>query len=83
MLLPDRLLTFNEVAAFYRVHPETVRRMADRGELTRLKVGPHAVRFDPREVEAVVSLTERDPAVRPGHVEAATAVGVGRADGAG
>ena len=37
--LPDRLLTVREVAEWLRVHPNTVRKMADSGLLSAYRIG--------------------------------------------
>lgn len=50
---PAGLLTYREVAQTFKASPMTVRRMADRGELTAIKIG-RLVRFDPAEVAAVI-----------------------------
>jgi excisionase family DNA binding protein len=50
--LPDRLLTYDDVAEHFGVSYATVRRMVLRGELRRVKVGG-SVRFLPEDVAAV------------------------------
>jgi excisionase family DNA binding protein len=49
------LLTTDEAACLLRVHPRTVQRLVERGELCAVHLGA-AVRFDPLDVTA---LTER------------------------
>ena len=50
------LLTTNETAALLHVHPRTVQRLVERGQLEAIHLGT-AVRFDPADVAA---LTERE-----------------------
>jgi excisionase family DNA binding protein len=50
------LLTTNETAALLHVHPRTVQRLVERGQLEAIHLGT-AVRFDPGDVAA---LTERE-----------------------
>src|SRR5215218_9572053 len=47
------LLTTDEAAAVLRVHPRTVQRLVERGQLSAVHLGS-AVRFDPRDVEALI-----------------------------
>jgi excisionase family DNA binding protein len=50
------LLTTNETAALLHIHPRTVQRLVERGQLEAIHLGT-AVRFDPGDVAA---LTERE-----------------------
>lgn len=50
------LLTTSETAALLHVHPRTVQRLVERGQLEAIRLGT-AVRFDPGDVAA---LTERE-----------------------
>src|SRR5690348_12205099 len=50
------LLTTSETAALLRIHPRTVQRLVERGQLEAIHLGT-AVRFDPGDVAA---LTERE-----------------------
>ena len=50
------LLTTSETAALLQVHPRTVQRLVERGQLEAIRLGT-AVRFDPGDVAA---LTERE-----------------------
>lgn len=50
------LMTTNETAALLHVHPRTVQRLVERGQLEAIHLGT-AVRFDPGDVAA---LTERE-----------------------
>jgi excisionase family DNA binding protein len=50
------LLTTSETAALLHVHPRTVQRLVERGQLEAIHLGT-AVRFDPGDVAA---LTERE-----------------------
>ncbi|HEX5174681.1 MAG TPA: helix-turn-helix domain-containing protein [Gaiellaceae bacterium] len=50
------LLTTNETAVLLHVHPRTVQRLVERGQLEAIHLGT-AVRFDPGDVAA---LTERE-----------------------
>src|SRR5829696_742253 len=54
------LLTTNEAARLLRVHPRTVQRLVERGELSAVHLGS-AVRFDPHDVTDLVARV-KDPA---------------------
>jgi excisionase family DNA binding protein len=54
--VPPGLLTTHETAALLHVHPRTVQRLVERGQLEAIHLGT-AVRFDPGDVAA---LTERE-----------------------
>lgn len=54
--VPPGLLTTTETAALLHVHPRTVQRLVERGQLEAIHLGT-AVRFDPGDVTA---LTERE-----------------------
>jgi excisionase family DNA binding protein len=47
------LLTTHEAAAVLHVHPRTVQRLVERGELCAVHLGA-AVRFDPDDVDALI-----------------------------
>ena len=47
------LLTTHEAAVRLHVHPRTVQRLVERGQLSAIHLGS-AVRFDPRDVEALI-----------------------------
>jgi excisionase family DNA binding protein len=47
------LLTTHEAAARLHVHPRTVQRLVERGQLSAIHLGS-AVRFDPQDVEALI-----------------------------
>jgi excisionase family DNA binding protein len=51
--MTDILLTTSEVAAQLRVHPNTVRALAARGELVRVKLG-RSVRFRPDDIARII-----------------------------
>jgi excisionase family DNA binding protein len=55
------LLTTSEAARLLRVHPRTVQRLVGRGELRAVHLGG-AVRFDPRDVGALVERVKHSPA---------------------
>jgi excisionase family DNA binding protein len=55
-LVAPGLLTTSETAALLHVHPRTVQRLVERGQLEAIHLGA-AVRFDPGDVAA---LTERE-----------------------
>ncbi len=48
------LLTTNEAARLLRVHPRTVQRLVERGELSAVHLGS-AVRFDPHDIAGLVA----------------------------
>lgn len=55
---PDRLtplLTVTDVAEILGVTPRTVRRIADRGELPRVRLGRRSVRFEQSAVEEFIA----------------------------
>ena len=54
----DNLITVNEVAAYLRVNPMTVYRMANRGELPGIKVGD-LWRFKERDIAAWLEQQKR------------------------
>lgn len=49
---PRKLLTVSEVASEFGVHPQTVRRWADQGDLPSTRTLGGARRFDPAVVDA-------------------------------
>jgi excisionase family DNA binding protein len=52
------LLTTTEAAALLHVHPRTVQRLVDRGQLCAVHLGS-AVRFDPRDVDGLIDGVKR------------------------
>ena len=51
--IPDPLLTMNEVAAWLRIHPNTIRRWTDSGRLKHFRVGERGDRrFSVRDLRA-------------------------------
>jgi len=52
------LLTTVEAAALLHVHPRTVQRLVDRGQLCAVHLGS-AVRFDPRDVAGLIDGVKR------------------------
>ena len=62
---PTPLLTTQETASLLRVHPRTVQRLVERGELSAIHVGA-AVRIDPADVaELTARLKRRAEAPQP------------------
>jgi len=62
---PTALLTTQETASLLRVHPRTVQRLVERGQLSAIHVGA-AVRFDPADVaDLTARLKRRTEAPRP------------------
>lgn len=62
---PTALLTTQETASLLRVHPRTVQRLVERGQLSAIHVGA-AVRFDPADVaELTARLKRRTEAPHP------------------
>jgi excisionase family DNA binding protein len=55
---PAPLLTTREAACLLRVHPRTIQRLVERGELEAVHLGA-AVRFDPRDVAALTTRLKR------------------------
>lgn len=51
---PHQLATVDEVAAYCRVTPKTVRRWIDEGRLTRYTAGARLIRIDLDEVDAML-----------------------------
>jgi excisionase family DNA binding protein len=58
------LLTTNETAALLHVHPRTVQRLVERGQLEAIHLGT-AVRFDPGDVAALTEREKRLAAAAP------------------
>jgi excisionase family DNA binding protein len=58
----ERLLSAVEVAELIGCHPQTVYRMADRGELTRIHVGPRLVRYAKSELDQFLPEKNERPA---------------------
>ena len=54
-------MTTNEAASLLRVHPRTVQRLVERGQLTAVHLGA-AVRFDPKDVTGLISRVKHEPA---------------------
>jgi excisionase family DNA binding protein len=52
------LLTTSEAAGLLRVHPRTIQRLVERGELSSVHLGT-AVRFDPADVAELTSRLKR------------------------
>jgi excisionase family DNA binding protein len=52
------LLTTDEAAALLHVHPRTVQRLVERGQLCAVHLGS-AVRFDPEDVDVLVAEVKR------------------------
>jgi excisionase family DNA binding protein len=48
------LLTTEEAASLLHVHPRTVQRLVERGQLAAVHIGS-AVRFDPQDVDALIA----------------------------
>lgn len=62
---PTALLTTQETASLLRVHPRTVQRLVERGQLSAIHVGA-AVRFDPADVaDLTAKLKRRTEAPHP------------------
>jgi hypothetical protein len=61
------LLSAARVAELFDCNPATVWRLADRGVLTRIRIGPRMVRYRTDEVAALMTPTNAErPAVTPG-----------------
>ena len=49
--LPQRMLSVKEVASFFHIHPNTIRRWAKKGLLKSYSIGPqHSLRFRQEDV---------------------------------
>jgi excisionase family DNA binding protein len=55
---PTPLLTTQETASLLRVHPRTVQRLVERGQLSAIHVGA-AVRFDPADLADLTARLKR------------------------
>ena len=78
---PRRLLRPAEVAALLAITTRTVRALADRGDLRRVKLSARATRYELEEVETFIaertaSYNDARPADEPGAVT--TSAGLGR-----
>jgi excisionase family DNA binding protein len=71
------LLTTTEAAARLHVHPRTVQRLVDRGQLCAVHLGS-AVRFDPRDVDGLIEGVKRG---RPARAAAIPMRARGRSSG--
>lgn len=58
------LLTTDEAAALLHVHPRTVQRLVERGELCAVHLGC-AVRFDPQDIATLVERVKRGGRTAP------------------
>lgn len=58
------LLTTGEAANLLHVHPRTVQRLVERGQLCAVHLGS-AVRFDPRDVTGLIEQVKRRPTSPP------------------
>jgi excisionase family DNA binding protein len=58
------LLTTHEAATLLHVHPRTVQRLVERGELEAVRVGT-AVRFDPADLAGLTTRLKRRAAEPP------------------
>jgi excisionase family DNA binding protein len=67
-LAPDRaaLLTTGEAAKLLHVHPRTVQRLVERGQLCAVHLGS-AVRFDPHDVMTLIEDVKRERAAPAEH----------------
>jgi excisionase family DNA binding protein len=52
--IPPQYETMAEVAARYSVSTKTLRRRIAEGKLTAYRFGPHLIRVDPAEVDALL-----------------------------
>ena len=48
------LITIADAAARWQVHPRTIRRRIAEGSLTAYRVGPHLIRLDADELDAML-----------------------------
>ena len=64
----DEFLTVKEVAERLRLHPQTVRNMIDRGELTGTRVGARRVLVSEPDLEQFLSEGRRITRKSPGRV---------------
>ena len=49
--LPQRMLSVQEVASFFHIHPNTIRRWTKKGLLKSYSIGPqHSLRFKQEDV---------------------------------
>lgn len=60
------LLTLREVAAALRVHPRTIRRWADDGRLTAIRLTTETMRFRADEIAALIEGAETTGAATDG-----------------
>lgn len=56
-ILPERLLTVPETAAFFRVSEKTIRRLIKAGDITVVRLG-RSVRMNPEVIEKIVRQVE-------------------------
>lgn len=64
------LLTTSEAASLLHVHPRTVQRLVERGELGAVRLGA-AVRFDPADLTALTARLKEQTAAAPNSSAAA------------
>ncbi len=60
MVMAEQLMDAAGVARYLNVHPRTVARLTERGELTAFKVGGHG-RFRKSDVDAYLEKTKPKP----------------------
>jgi excisionase family DNA binding protein len=60
--MADELLTVADIAATFRVHPQTVRNWIDRGELQAVRVGSRRVRVRREDLDRFITASQQDAA---------------------
>lgn len=61
---PLHCWTVDETAAYLRVNRRTVLRMANRGDLPHMRIGPKVFRFDPEKVRDLHDQEQQERACR-------------------
>ena len=67
--LPQRMLSVKEVASFFQIHPNTIRRWTKKGLLKSYSIGPqHSLRFRQEDVIDFLDKSQNGAHTAPGGI---------------